>query len=131
MNQMAVGEDKGLNKDLRRKIVDMVVTGKDGHIPSAFSILDIITHLYANVLRFDAKNPEWDARDYFVLSKGHSCLALYVNLHRHGFIADHDIDMFCKHGGILAEHPDFTKVPGAETSTGSLGHGLPSTAGVP
>ena len=130
MNDMSAVPGKVLNKDLRRKIVDMVVAGQDGHIPSAFSILDIISHLYANVLKFDAKNPLWDARDYFVLSKGHGCLALYVNLHRHGFITDKDVEMFCKFGGILGEHPDMTKVPGAEASTGSLGHGLPFTVGI-
>ena len=119
-----------LNKDFRRKIVDMVVAGKDGHIPSAFSIIDIITLLYRDFLKYDAKNSEWQGRDYFILSKGHGCLALYVNLHRHGFITDHDIEMFCKKGGILGEHPDRTKVPGAEASTGSLGHGLSFATGI-
>ena len=119
-----------LNKDLRRKIVDMVVSGQDGHIPSAFSILDIITLLYRDVLKFDVKNPESIDRDYFILSKGHGCLSLYVNLHRHGFITDLDIAMFCKNGGILGEHPDRTKVPGAEASTGSLGHGLSFAVGI-
>ncbi len=119
-----------LNKDLRRRIIDMVVAGKDGHIPSAFSILDIITYLYDEVLAFDADNPESSARDYFILSKGHGCLALYVNLHRHGFITDKDISEFCKRGGILGEHPDATKVPGAEASTGSLGHGLSFAVGL-
>lgn len=119
-----------LNKDLRRRIVDMVVAGQDGHIPSAYSILDIITLLYRDVLKFDAGSPDWEGRDYFILSKGHGCLALYVNLHRHGFISDHDMEMFCKKGGILGEHPDRTKVPGAEASTGSLGHGLGFAVGI-
>ncbi|MDH5750512.1 MAG: thiamine pyrophosphate-dependent enzyme, partial [Rhodospirillales bacterium] len=64
------------------------------------------------------------------LSKGHGCLALYVNLHRCGFITDEDIAQFCKKGGILGEHPDMTKVPGAEASTGSLGHGLSFAVGI-
>lgn len=118
------------NKDLRRQIVDMVVEGHDGHIPSAFSILDIVTHLYNNVLRFDPARPDWDERDFFILSKGHGCLALYVNLHRHGFVSDSDIRLFCKEGGILGEHPDMTKVPGVEASTGSLGHGFSFAVGV-
>jgi len=130
MNTMANISGNTLNKDLRKKIVDMVMAGEDGHIPSAYSILDIITLLYRDVLNFDAKNPEWKDRDYFILSKGHGCLALYVNLHRHGFITDCDIDMFCKQGGILGEHPDRTKVPGVEASTGSLGHGLSFAVGI-
>jgi len=119
-----------MNKDLRRQVVDMVVAGNDGHIPSAFSIVDIITYIYAHVLKFDANEPDAPERDYFVLSKGHGCLALYVNLHRHGFITDEDIALFCKKGGILGEHPDMTKVPGAEASTGSLGHGLSFSVGI-
>ncbi len=118
------------NKDLRKQIVEMVVSGRDGHIPSAFSILEIVTQLYRDVLRFDPDNPDWPERDYFVLSKGHGCLALYVNLRRHGFIGDRDIAMFCKPGGILGEHPDATRVPGVEASTGSLGHGLSFAAGL-
>ena len=130
MKNITTPKNEILNKDLRRKIVDMVVAGKDGHIPSAFSIIDIITLLYRDVLKFNAKEPKWQGRDYFILSKGHGCLALYVNLHRHGFITDHDIEMFCKQGGILGEHPDRTKVPGAEASTGSLGHGLSFAIGI-
>lgn len=120
----------GCNNDLRRQIVDMVVEGKDGHIPSAFSILDIVTYLYSSVLKIDPTRPAWEDRDYFVLSKGHGCLALYVNLHRSGFITDEDVAMFCKEGGILGEHPDVTKVPGAEASTGSLGHGFSFSVGI-
>jgi len=121
---------EGMNKDLRRMIVDMTVAGRDGHIPSAFSIIDIITYLYSDVLKFDSASPDAADRDYFILSKGHGCLALYVNLHRHGYIGDHDIAQFCKKGGILGEHPDMTKVPGAEASTGSLGHGLSFAVGI-
>jgi transketolase len=118
------------NKELRRQIVNMVVSGNNGHIPSAFSILDIVTHLYRDVLKVDPKNPSSPHRDYFVLSKGHGCLALYVNLHRCGFITDEDIAQFCRPNGRLGEHPDMTKVPGAEASSGSLGHGLSFAVGI-
>lgn len=119
-----------MNNELRRKIVDMVCKGKDGHIPSAFSIVDILEILYRCYLKFDPNNPQWSERDYFILSKGHGCLGFYVLLARHGFIKSCDIDMFCQHGGILGEHPDCTKVPGAEASTGSLGHGFPFSVGI-
>ncbi len=119
-----------LNKDLRRLIIEMVYRGRDGHIPSAFSIIDLVAYLYDHFLRFDAKNPQWPERDYFILSKGHGCLALYVMLYKHGFITQHDIEMFCLRGGILGEHPDSTKIPGVEACTGSLGHGFPFSAGL-
>ncbi len=119
-----------LNKNLRKKMVNMVMSGRDGHIPSAFSIVDIIEFLYRNYLKYDPKRPNWDERDYFILSKGHGCLAFYVVLERYGFLTPEDIELFCKPNGILGEHPDCTKVPGVEASTGSLGHGLPFAVGI-
>lgn len=118
------------NKALRREIVEMVVRGQDGHIPSAFSILDIVAQLYDGFLRVDPTKPDWPDRDYFILSKGHGCLALYVVLKRAGFLSEADTLAFCTPAGILGEHPDATKVPGVEASTGSLGHGLPFGAGI-
>lgn len=134
MNQVMAAVDGGagglLNRNLRRQIVNMVVAGNNGHIPSAFSILDIVSYLYGKVLKVDPRNPQWAERDYFILSKGHGCLALYVNLHRHGFITDEDVAQFCRKGGILGEHPDTNKVPGAESSSGSLGHGFSYAVGI-
>lgn len=118
------------NRDLRRQIVDMVVSGRNGHIPSAFSILDVVTLIYDKILKFDANDPLSADRDFFFLSKGHGCLALYVNLYRHKFITDEDIEQFCKRGGRLGEHPDMLKVPGVECSGGSLGHGISFALGV-
>lgn len=119
-----------MNEDLRKKIVTMVCSGRDGHIPSAYSIVDIVEVLYRDLLKYDATRPDWAERDYFVLSKGHGCLALYVVLEKYGFVTKRDIHEFCKPGGILGEHPDCTKVPGVEASTGSLGHGLPFAMGI-
>jgi len=59
-----------LNTVLRKKIVDMTCRAGEGHIPSAFSIVDIIAYLYDKVLKYDPKNPKWEDRDYFILSKG-------------------------------------------------------------
>jgi transketolase len=118
------------NKDFRREIVRMVYAAQDGHIPSAFSIVDILALLYAECLRVNRQDPKWPERDYFILSKGHGCVALYVILRKHGFLTDEDIQLFCKEGGILGEHPDCTRVPGVEASTGSLGHGFPFAVGI-
>ena len=123
-------EDWRTHHRFRRRIVDMVCRGKDGHIPSAFSIIDIVSILYQHYLKFDSQNPNWTQRDYFILSKGHGCLALYVVLKEHGFITEEDLNQFCQPGGILGEHPDSTKVPGVEASTGSLGHGFPFAVGI-
>jgi transketolase len=118
------------NNDLRLKIVQMVMRAGEGHIPSSFSIVDLIEHLYAHVLRFDASNPKGNDRDYFILSKGHGCGALYVVLHKHGFLSDDDLVKYSTSQGILGGHPDMTTVPGVEASTGSLGHGFPTSVGI-
>lgn len=119
-----------MNEALRREIVRMVYTAKDGHIPSAFSIVDIVELLYRDYLRVDPRNPDWPDRDHFILSKGHGCVALYVVLEKYGFLSRKDLELFCKPGGILGEHPDSTKVPGVEACTGSLGHGFSFAVGL-
>jgi transketolase len=121
---------KLLNADLRRKIVEMVYRSKEGHIPSSFSIVDIIHYLYANILRVDPKNPKWENRDYFILSKGHGAAALYVVLHKFGFLTEQDILSYSLKDGLLGGHPDTVRVSGAEASTGSLGHGFPTACGI-
>lgn len=119
-----------LNRDLRIKIAEMVKRSGEGHIPSSYSIVDIIDHLYGCVLRSDPKNPTAETRDFFILSKGHGCGGFYAVLHKYGFLSDADIRDYSTAAGILGGHPDMTKVPGAEASTGSLGHGFPTALGV-
>ncbi len=119
-----------INKDLRKKIIEVVYGAQEGHITSSFSIIDILSYLYENILKFDSKNPSWEDRDYFILSKGHGCVALYVILQKYGFIREEDLKQVSSKNGILGGHPDITKVPGAEASTGSLGHGIATALGV-
>lgn len=119
-----------MSNELRRKIAKMITNAGEGHIPSAFSIVDIIDTIYGKFLRFDSKNPAWGKRDFFVLSKGHGCAALFVVLEKNGFIAETDLDSYGEYDGVLGGHPDRSKVPGVEASTGSLGHGLPFAMGI-
>lgn len=118
------------NAKLRLSIAEMVFRAKEGHIPSSYSIVDIIDTLYRSVLKVDPQDPESTQRDFFVLSKGHGAAALFSVLHQYGFLSDSEIRTYGTAGGILGGHPDSTKVPGAEFSTGSLGHGLPMAVGV-
>ena len=82
------------------------------------------------VTKFDSINPDWEERDYFILSKGHASMALYVVLEKFGFISQKDLNDYCKFDAILGGHPDRTKIPGVEASTGSLGHGFPYSVGI-
>lgn len=118
------------NKDLRIKIAEIIHNAGEGHIPSAYSIIDILSVLYGKFLKYDPKNPDWEDRDYFILSKGHGCAALWVILERYGFITKHDLDRKSQEDGILGGHPDCIRVPGVEASTGSLGHGIATALGI-
>lgn len=117
-------------KSLKRQIVLASKSAGEGHIPSAFSILDILWVLYDKVLRVDAKEPKKRDRDRFVLSKGHGSLALYAVLADKKFFPESELNLFATFGGILGGHPDRNKVPGIEASTGSLGHGMPFAVGL-
>lgn len=99
------------------------------HIAPAYSALEIVATLYFSVLRVNPRNPRWKGRDRFILSKGHGCLAQYVVLAARGFFPDSDLNGFTKPGSVLGGHPD-RKIPGVETATGSLGHGLSVGAGI-
>jgi len=117
------------SKDLRRTIIETLAAGRRGHVGAAFSLVEILRVLYDDILRYDPKNPKWEQRDRFILSKGHGCLALYVLLAEKGFFPRSELQKFCKSDGILGGHPEYGKVPGIEASTGSLGHGLPIGVG--
>ena len=119
-----------LNRDLRIKIVEMIKRSGEGHLPSSFSIVDLIEYLYSNILKFKKDNAKWIDRDYFILSKGHGGPGLYVVLEKHGFINKKDLIEYGTKEGILSGHPDSTKIPGVEASTGSLGHGFPIAVGL-
>lgn len=118
------------NNDLRIQIVDLVRRAGEGHIPSSFSIVDIISFLYSEFLSFDPGNPEWDARDRFVLSKGHGAAALFVVLAQQGLINPELLNSYGTPQGILGGHPDSVTTNFVESSTGSLGHGFPGAVGI-
>lgn len=123
-------QHKSIIKNLKKIIVQSAYSAGEGHIPSAFSILDILWVLYDKVLKINPKKPEDPNRDFFVLSKGQASLALYVVLAQKGFFLKKEFDRYCAYDSILGGHPDRLKVPGIEASTGSLGHGFPMAFGI-
>jgi len=104
--------------------------GDDKHDPSALSILDVVWVLYQRVLRHDPATPRSEARDRFLVSKGHGPIGLYAVLADRGFFPADELAHFLEFGGRLGGHPDRNLVPGIEVSTGSLGHGFPMAVGV-
>lgn len=115
--------------ELRKQILEMIVAAQGTHIASAFSIIDLVLFLYKKILNIDPKHPEEEKRDKFVLSKGHGCSALYVVLADLGFFPKEILKSYTSPGSILGGHPDSSRVPGVETSTGSLGHGFSVAVG--
>ena len=105
-------------------------TGDEKHTASADSTLDVLYVLYEHVLSVDPADPAWEARDRFLLSKGHGPMAFYAVLSRKGFLDRDELPRFMRSDGRLGGHPDRLQVPGVEVSTGSLGHGLPMAVGV-
>lgn len=113
----------------RRSILDMITTAGQGHIGGDFSVTDILTVLFDAVLNVDPENPAKDDRDRFVLSKGHCAAALYSTLAHSGFFSTDELTTFMAPMSALNGHPNRVKVPGVETNTGPLGHGLPVAVG--
>ena len=116
---------------MRKEIFLAAYCGEVGHLASAFSMVEIMYTLYLDsVMKYDATNPDWEERDYFVLSKGHGSLALYAALSEAGFFSKSELRKFCRPGGILGGEPHTLETPGVEASTGSLGHGLSISVGM-
>ena len=109
-----------IGKQLRKDILEVSFNNQAGHIPSAFSILEIIYLLYSDLLTEE---------DVFVLSKGHGCLALYSVFTEMGIISKEEFLSFSKYNSLLGGHPHRNKLKEIYASTGSLGHGLPICVG--
>src|SRR6185503_1618177 len=118
-----------LARSIRRHDIQMVHRAKLGHIGGEMSAIDILTTLYFAVLHVDPQQPNAPERDRFILSKGHSAAALYTTLAHAGFFPLDDLQTFMQPLSKLNGHPDRNKVPGVETNTGPLGHGLPVAVG--
>jgi transketolase len=108
---------------IRKKVVEIVYSSKNGHIGGALSSVEIETALYFNIMNIDPGNPKMQERDRFILSKGHSVETLYSVLAAAGFIDNAILDTYGNFNSILAGHPT-KKVPGVELNSGALGHGL-------
>ena len=115
---------------VRSRVFEMIVGAGKGHIGGSMSCTDILVALYhGGGLRFDAANPEWDGRDRFIFSKGHSAEAVYAVLADVGFFEAEQLGTYGQPGTKLGGHVDMS-IPGIEVSTGSLGHGLGIGAGL-
>ncbi len=125
-----VKELEQIAKEIRIGIIKEVYSGKSGHPGGSLSCTDILTVLYFNQMNIDSAKPDSNARDRFVLSKGHASPALYSTLARRGYFEQEHLTTFRGIDSILQGHPDMKHIPGVDMSTGSLGQGLSCANGM-
>ncbi|MBR4685252.1 MAG: transketolase [Candidatus Methanomethylophilaceae archaeon] len=130
MTDYTVAELENIANKLRLHVVEMTYAARSGHPGGSLSAADMIAALYFKFMRHDPKNPDWDGRDRFVLSKGHVAPVLYAALAESGYFPVDDLLSLRQVGSKLQGHPVRGKVPGVEMSTGSLGQGLSMACGI-
>lgn len=125
---VALVRDKALW--MRRQAFRMVFAAQLGHLGGDFSAIDIVSTLYFGVMRYDPGRPDWPERDRFIMSKGHATGALYTGLCAAGYFPEAWLDTYMQAKSRLNGHPNRNYLPGVETNTGPLGHGLPVATGI-
>jgi len=116
-------------KELRKSIIEIVYKAQSGHPGGSLSEIDMLVALYNHKLKIDPKNPKWEDRDRFVLSKGHASPGLYAVLADKGFFSKSELGKFRQLGGMLQGHPELS-IPGIEFAGGSLGQGISFSVGI-
>ena len=116
--------------EIRKGALTAVYSAKSGHPGGSLGIADILSYLYFEEMNIDPENPKMENRDRFVLSKGHTCPALYSTLAHRGFFPVDDLVTFRHTGSYLQGHPDMKHIPGVDMSSGSLGQGISAACGM-
>lgn len=125
-----IGALRELALHVRKETVRLISIAGTGHYASTFSCAEILASLYGGVLRLRAGEASWPERDRFLLGKGHAAAGVYPLLARWGFLEPELLDSYARLGNPLGDHPDMTRVPGIDFSSGSLGHALSVGAGM-
>jgi len=115
---------------IRREVIRLIAIPKVGHYASAFSCAEILATLYYGVMRLKRGEPRWEERDRFMFGKGHAAVALYPILADFDFIPAAVLNEYTRLGNPLGDHPDMTRVPGVDFSSGSIGHALSAGLGM-
>ena len=116
---------------VRKKIVETAFEcGESTHIGGSLSMVEALITLYGEFLKHDPANPNWDERDFFILSKGHSVLGYLAVLNNFGYFSDSKLKTFQSNGSDFIAHPVKNVKLGIESSNGSLGQGLSYGLGV-
>lgn len=115
---------------IRRDIIQMLEEAGSGHSAGPLGLADLMATLYFGIMSYKPKKPEWADRDYFFLSNGHCVPVQYAAMAEAGFFDKKELMTLRKWGSRLQGHPERTKLPGLENTSGPLGSGLSQAAGV-
>ena len=115
---------------VRLETIRLIEIAKVGHYTSVFSCAEIFASLYYDVMSLRRGEPQWSDRDRFLMGKGHAVVGLFPILADYGFISQETLSKYTRLGNPLGDHPDMTKVPGIDFSSGSIGHALSNGAGM-
>ena len=121
---------EGKARDIRATIIEMLVAAKSGHTAGPLGMSDIFAAFYFHILTHDPKNPEWEERDRLILSNGHIVPVRYATMAHAGYFPIEECLTLRKFGSRLQGHPERTKLPGVETTSGPLGSGLSQSSGM-
>lgn len=130
MTRLGTDELERIARRCRLAVLRTVHGSGAGHVGGPLSMMDILVTLYFNHLDIRPDDPTWAERDRFVLSKGHAAIGYYSVLAERGFFHVDELATFDKGASRLQGHPDMTKTPGVDASSGSLGQGLSYAAGI-
>jgi len=129
-NEFDVTEFDKLANELRHITTDIICRSGSGHVGGALSLVEIVVTLYYRVMNIDPKNPSWDERDRFILSKGHAGPVVYAVLANLGYFPQSWLPTLNENGTRLPSHMDQIQTPGVDISTGSLGQGFSCACGI-
>lgn len=130
LHNVDYGQLKEIATQIRKDIIEAVHAAGSGHPGGSLSAADILAVLYFHKMKIDPKNPKWEERDKFVLSKGHAAPVLYAALAEKGYFPKEELLKLRHTGAMLQGHPEMKGIPGVEMSTGSLGQGFSAAIGM-
>jgi transketolase len=114
---------------IRRDIISMLAEAKSGHSAGPLGMAELLTVLYFHSMLHDPQNPDWEKRDVFYLSNGHTAPVLYAAMARAGYFPVDELKTLRQFGSRLQGHPERLALPGLESTSGPLGSGLSQAAG--
>ncbi len=116
--------------DIREDIIKMLEHAGSGHSAGPLGLTDIFTALYFDIMKYDPKKPDWEERDILLLSNGHCVPVRYATMAHAGFFEKRELMTLRKFGSRLQGHPERTRLPGLENTSGPLGCGISQAAGM-